>query len=79
MIYQLTIVTGKREFEAAARLVDNSEPSLLKAYGLVDSEKQSKLLFCFGLACFNIKNFKKAHKYTNEVVQIAKINYQAIL
>jgi len=79
MIYQLTVLISNREFEAAVRLINNSDPNLIKAYGLVDNEKQSELLFCFGLACFNIKKFKKAHKYINQVVLIGKINYQSII
>jgi len=79
MIYQLTILIGNREFEVAILFINKSDPNLLRAYSLVDDEKQSELLFCFGLAYFSVKNFQKAHKYINKVVLIGKINYQSII
>ena len=79
MIYQLTIFICKKEFEAAIQFISISDSNLLKAYSLVDEEKQSELLFCLGLAYFRIKNFKKAQKYINEIILIRKINYQSLI
>lgn len=79
IIYRLTILINKKEFEAAIQIISTTNLNLLKAHRLVDDEKHNELLFCFGLAYFSINNFKKAHKYISEVILIGKINYQSII
>ena len=79
MIYQLAIFTGTKKFKEAVHFIQQVDPVLLKAYSMVDYEKQSELLFGVGLAYFGINDFKKAQKYINEIVLIGKPNYQSII
>ncbi|HWV69174.1 hypothetical protein [Chitinophaga sp.] len=79
MIYQLVLLMGTQQLNAAVTYIENSDPALLKAYGLVDEERQCELLFCFGLAYFRKGNFKKAQKYINEIVLIGKASYQSVI
>lgn len=79
MIYQLTIFITGSDFQGALSFINNSDPSLLKAYNMVDDEKQTELLFCLGLTYFTLRNFRKAQKYINEIVLIRKINHQSIV
>ena len=79
MIYHLVLLIGTGELEAAVRFIDNSDPALLKAYGMVDEERQCELLFCFGLTYFKIRDFKKAQRYINEIVLVGKTSYQSVI
>lgn len=79
MIYRLVVFTGNKSFDTAIQYINDSDAGLLKAYSLVDDEKQNELFFFIGLVYFKIENFKKAHKYINEVILIGKINYQSII
>ena len=79
MAYQLTILTSNKQFEMAVEVLDNSDPSLLASYSMVDDEKQNELLFYIGLSHFGVGNFKKAQKYINEILLIRKINYQSLV
>ncbi|WP_142687756.1 hypothetical protein [Chitinophaga polysaccharea] len=79
MIYQLVLLMGTRQLSAAVTYIENSDPALLKAYGLVDEERQCELFFCFGLAYFRNGDFKKAQKYINEIVLIGKASYQSVI
>lgn len=79
MIYQLALLMGTAEPLAAVRFIESSDPGQLKAYGMVDEEKQCELLFCFGLAYYKAGNFKKAQHYINEIVLVGKASYQSVI
>lgn len=79
MIYRLVIFTGNKNFDAAIQHINNTNIDLLKAYSLIDDEKQSELFFYIGLIYFKVKKFKSAHKYINEIILTGKINYQSVI
>lgn len=79
LIYRITIYTGDKDYKKAVEYVEKMDPVLLKAYRMVDDEKQNELLFALGLAYFGIKDFKKAQKYMTEIVLIGKPNYQSVI
>jgi hypothetical protein len=79
VIYQLTIFTARKKYKDAVQFIQKVDPILLKLQALVDYDKQSELLFYFGLSYFGVKDFNKAQKYINEIVLIGKINYQSLI
>lgn len=62
-IYELAVLVGSGEYTAAVDYIDRIDPQVLKAYHLVNIEKQTELYFYCGLAHFGKKQYKKAHKY----------------
>lgn len=79
MIYRLCIYIGTKEFETAIKYIEKSNPNFLKAYSMVDNEKQCELLYYIALAYFKINNIKKAQKYINEIILVRKFNYQSLV
>lgn len=62
-IYELAVLTGSGNFTAAIDYVERIDAHVLKAYHLVNIEKQTELYFYCGLAYFGKKQYKKAHRY----------------
>ncbi len=79
MTYRLILLINTKELEKAIQYIEKSDPQILKAYNLVDEEKQCELVFYFGLVYFKIKNYKKSQKYINEIVLLGKISYTSII
>jgi len=79
MTYRLILLINTKELEKAIQYIEKSDPQILKAYNLVDVEKQSELVFYFGLVYFKVKNYKKSQKYINEIVLLGKISYESII
>lgn len=77
-IYQINILIATSKFVEAAAFIKNIAPSLLKANNISNDEKQIELLFYCGLAYYQLKNFKKANQYLNEIILVGKISFQSI-
>ncbi len=79
IIYELAILIGTKKYTDAIQFIENIDPPLLHPQNMVDYEKQCELLFSIGLAYYRVKNFKKAHKYINEIVLVGKLHYQSVI
>lgn len=79
MIYQLVYLSETQQHEKAIEFITHSDVTVVKAYSVVDEEKQNELLFCIALAFFKIKNFKKSQKYINEIVLLGKLLYPSVI
>ena len=79
IIYELAILIGTEMFTDAIEYIQKIDASLLSSQNMVDYEKHCELLFCIGLIYYRVKDFKKAHKYMNEIVLIGKLNYQSVI
>lgn len=79
MIYRLVFFLNTGRHEEAITCISNSDPDLLKAYSLIDDEKQSELLFYIASAYLKAGNTKKAQKHINEIVLTGKVNYQSVV
>ena len=76
-IYQLNIFIATGKYIEAINFIKTIDPSLLKVNNISNDEKQMELFFYCGLAYYQLKNFKKANKYLNEIILIGKINFQS--
>lgn len=79
MIYKLVALIGNKRLDKAVHYIKESDVRLLKAYKLIDDEKQNELSFYISLIYFMARDFKKAHKYINEVVLIGEVKYHSVI
>jgi hypothetical protein len=79
MNYRLTFLLNLQESEEAVKLVDQCDPGLLKAYSLVDVDRQHELLFSMALTWFIARDFKKAHKCISGILLLEKVDYQSMI
>lgn len=77
--YDLVILLGKKKFTEAIEYIQSFESNLLKAYNMVDEERQWELYFYCSLAYFCIGDLKKAHKYISEVMRDQKLHPQLMI
>jgi len=78
-VYHLAILVSHKNFMEAKQFVQELEPDLLKAYKLIDEEKQWELFFYCSLACFATGDLKKAHHYLREIMHNNKLYPQLII
>lgn len=71
-VYQLAILAGQKQFPEAVAFCRAAESSLLKAYTMVNEEKQWELYFYYSLAYFGKGELKKAHHYIGEIMRMLK-------
>ncbi|MBC9932070.1 hypothetical protein [Chitinophaga qingshengii] len=79
MIYQLVLLMGTGEYNAAIAYIEDRDDSLLKAYSMADEEKQCELFFCAGRAYYHAGQYKKAQQFINEIVLIGKVSHQSVI
>lgn len=79
MIYQLSVYIGTNEFETALQYIKDSDSNLLRAYSMVDDEKQNELLFYIALVNYKVNNLKKTQKYINEITMVRKVNERSLI
>lgn len=77
--YRLALLLHTGELNAAINFIENCDSNSLKAYSLVDIDKQRELFFTIALTWFKARNLKKAHKYMNEILLIGKANHQSMI
>jgi len=75
-IYELSVLTGMENFTGAIDYIDKIDPQVLKAYHLVNIEKQTELYFYCSFAYFGKKQYKKAHKYIQAAMTDMSANAQ---
>lgn len=78
IIYKLVYLIGTKKYTTAIEFIENIDPLFLPQ-NMVDYEKQCEMLFAIGVAYYKVKNFKKAHKYINEIVLVGKLQYQSVI
>jgi len=78
-VYQLAILAGQKQFPEAVALCRAAEAGLLKAYAMVDEEKQWELYFYYSLSYFGNKDLKKAHGYIGEIMRTHKAYPQLLV
>jgi hypothetical protein len=78
-LYQLAMLTGEGKFREAMDYIRSFEPSFLKAYELVDEERQWELYFYCSLTCFGNRDLKKAHIYIRDIMRDWKPRPQLVI
>ena len=71
-LYQLATLTAAGKFNEAVNYIKSFEPGFLKAYQMLDEERQWELYFYCSLAYFKIKELKKAHIYIRDIMRDSK-------
>lgn len=79
IVYQLAILTGKEKSGEAITVIKDMESGFLKMYPMINEERQWELYFFCSLAHFGNKDWKKAHSYINQVMQVHKVQPQLLI
>lgn len=79
IVYQLAILTGEAKFAEALEFTRNIDNSVLKMYPMINEEKQWELYFFCSLVHFEKKDWKRAHGYINQVMQLHKAQPQLLV
>jgi len=71
-LYQLATLTATGKFREAISYIQSFEPGFLKAYQMLDEERQWELYFYCSLAYFGVQDLKKAHMYIRDIMRESK-------
>lgn len=69
VVYRLVLYLSRQKYQEAIACIRSSEADLLPAYHMVNEEKQWELYFYSSLAYFGMRDWKRSHQYTGEVMR----------
>jgi len=69
VVYRLVLLLSRQSFQEAVAYTRTLEADLLPAYHMVNEEKQWELYFYTSLAHFGLKDWKRSHQFTGEVMR----------
>jgi len=69
VVYRLVLLLSRKACKEALAYIKTLEDDLLPAYHMVNEEKQWELYFYSSLSYFGLKDWKKAHQLTGEVMR----------
>lgn len=69
VVYRLVLFLSRSAYQEAVAYIRTLETDLLPAYHMVNEEQQWELYFYAGLAWFGLRDWKKAHRFTAEVMR----------
>jgi hypothetical protein len=68
-MYQLDTLTATGKFREAIAYIQCLETGFLKAYQMLDEERQWELYFYCSLSYFGIQDWKRAHMYVRDIMR----------
>jgi hypothetical protein len=71
-MYQLATLTSTGQFREAITCIQFFEAGFLKAYQMLDEERQWELYFYCSLSYFALQDWKKAHTYVRDIMRDSK-------
>lgn len=68
VLYRLISLMSEKKYEESSTYISSLGKDWMTAYHLMDEEKQWELYFYTARSFFELKNFKKAHQWINDVM-----------
>jgi hypothetical protein len=78
LLYELYLLTFKKEWEHAVKKINSTPVSIYKEFSLVHDKKQVELVFYSSLAYFKTGNFEKANKFLKQVLLKKTVDFTLV-